>query len=179
MNTGYDFRYKKFKIRIFTENSIVFPYIFPYISHIFYNINKKEPGINLTKDGEDLYQFSCSVVSNYLQPHESHHTRPPYHQLPEFTQTHVHRVSHAIQPSHPLSSPSPPAPNPSQHQGLYRGRQINYLLLRDIIERSQKTSEKICHIHGLETQYHKRHQFSPNLSDSIQSQSNSKQVFFV
>ena len=39
-------------------------------------------------------------------------------QLPEFTQTHVHRVSDAIQPSHPLSSPSPPAPNPSQHQSF-------------------------------------------------------------
>ena len=44
---------------------------------------------------------------------------PVYHQLPEFTQTHVHRVSDAIQPSHPLSSPSPPAPNPSQHQSLF------------------------------------------------------------
>ena len=43
---------------------------------------------------------------------------PDHHQLPEFTQTHVHRVSDAIQPSHPLSSPSPPAPNPSQHQSL-------------------------------------------------------------
>ena len=41
-------------------------------------------------------------------------------QLPEFTQTHVHRVSDAIQPSHPLSSPSPPAPNPSQHQSLFQ-----------------------------------------------------------
>ena len=41
-----------------------------------------------------------------------------YHQLPEFTQTHVHQVSDAIQPSHPLSSPFPPAPNPSQHQSL-------------------------------------------------------------
>ena len=41
---------------------------------------------------------------------------PVYHQLLEFTQTHVHRVSDAIQPSYPLSSPSPPAPNPSQHQ---------------------------------------------------------------
>ena len=38
---------------------------------------------------------------------------PVYHQLPESTQTHVHQVNHAIQPSHPLSSPSPPAPNPS------------------------------------------------------------------
>ena len=43
---------------------------------------------------------------------------PVHHQLPEFTQTHIHRVSDAIQPSHPLSSPSPPAPNPSQHQSL-------------------------------------------------------------
>ena len=43
---------------------------------------------------------------------------PVHHQLPKFTQTHVHRVCDAIQPSHPLSSPSPPAHNPSQHQGL-------------------------------------------------------------
>ena len=45
---------------------------------------------------------------------------PVHHQLPEFTQTHVHRVSDAIQPSHPLSSLPPPAPNPSQHQGLFQ-----------------------------------------------------------
>ena len=43
---------------------------------------------------------------------------PVHHQLPEFTQTHVYRVNDAIQPSHPLSSPSPPAPNPSQHQSF-------------------------------------------------------------
>ena len=45
---------------------------------------------------------------------------PIHHQLPEFTQTHVHRVSDAIHPSHPLSSPSPPVPNPSQHQSLFQ-----------------------------------------------------------
>ena len=45
---------------------------------------------------------------------------PVHHQLPEFTQTHVHRVGDAIQPSHPLSSPSPPALNLSQHQGLFQ-----------------------------------------------------------
>ena len=45
---------------------------------------------------------------------------PVHHQLPEFTQTHVHQVGDAIQPSHPLSSPSPPAPNPSQHQSLFQ-----------------------------------------------------------
>ena len=43
-----------------------------------------------------------------------------HHQLLEFTQTHVHQGSDAIQPSHPLSSPSPPAPNPSQHQSLFQ-----------------------------------------------------------
>ena len=45
---------------------------------------------------------------------------PVHHHLPEFTQTHVHRVRDATQPSHPLSSPSPPAPNPSQHQSLFQ-----------------------------------------------------------
>ena len=45
---------------------------------------------------------------------------PVHHQLPEFIQTHVHQVSDAIQPSHPRSSPSPPAHNPSQHQSLFQ-----------------------------------------------------------
>ena len=45
---------------------------------------------------------------------------PVHHQLPEFTQTHVHRVGDAIQLSHPLWSPSSPAPNHSQHQGLFK-----------------------------------------------------------
>ena len=69
-------------------------------------------------------QFSRSVVSNSLRPHESQHARPPCPSpSPEFTQTHVHRVRDAIQPSHPRSSPSPPAPNPSQHQSLYIERE--------------------------------------------------------
>ena len=45
---------------------------------------------------------------------------PVYHHLPEFSHTHVHRVRDAIQPSHPRTSPSPPAPNPSQHQSLFQ-----------------------------------------------------------
>ena len=66
-------------------------------------------------------QFSSSVMSNSLRPHESQHAGlPVHHQLPEFTQTHVHRVGDAIQPSHPLSSPSPLAPNPSHHQSLFQ-----------------------------------------------------------
>ena len=49
---------------------------------------------------------------------------PVHHQLPEFTQIYIHQVSDAIQPSHPLSSPSPPAPNPSQHQSLFPMSQL-------------------------------------------------------
>ena len=66
-------------------------------------------------------QFNRSVVSDSCDP-MNHSTPglPVHHHLPEFTQTHVHRVSDVIQPSHPLSSPSPPAPNPSQHQSLFQ-----------------------------------------------------------
>ena len=64
-------------------------------------------------------QFSCSVMSDSLWPHESQHARSPCPSpTPGSTQTHVHRVGYAIQPSHPLSSPSPPALNLSHHQGL-------------------------------------------------------------
>ena len=51
---------------------------------------------------------------------------PVHHQLPEFTQTHVHWVGDAVQPSHPLSSPSPPALNPSQHQSLFQWVNSSY-----------------------------------------------------
>ena len=68
-------------------------------------------------------QFSCSVVSDSLRPHESQHAGlPVHHQLPEFTQTYVHQVSDAIQPSHTLSSPSPSTPNPSQHQSQWKSQ---------------------------------------------------------
>ena len=66
-------------------------------------------------------QFS-SVIQSCLTlcdpMHRSMPGLPAHHQLPEFTQTHVHWVSDAIQPSHLLSSPSPPDPNPSQHESL-------------------------------------------------------------
>jgi len=65
-------------------------------------------------------QFNHLVVSNSLQPHECTPGLPVHQQLPEFTQTNVHRVGDAIQPSHPLSSPSPPAPSPSQCQSLFQ-----------------------------------------------------------
>ena len=65
--------------------------------------------------------FSLSVVSNSLQPYGLQQTGVPvHHQLSDLAQTHVHRVSDAIQPSHLLSSTSPPAFNLSQHQGLFK-----------------------------------------------------------
>ena len=66
-------------------------------------------------------QFSSVVQScPTLRPHELQQAGlPVHHQLPEFTQTHVHRVGDAIQPSHALSSPSPPASNPSQIRAFY------------------------------------------------------------
>ena len=60
---------------------------------------------------------SCPTLCNPMN-----HSTPGlsvHHQLLEFTQTHIHLVNDAIQPSHPLSSPSP-TPNPSQHQGLFQ-----------------------------------------------------------
>ena len=56
---------------------------------------------------------------------------PVHHQLPEFTQTHVHRVGDAIQPSHPLLSPFPPAPNPSQHQSLFQWVNSSHEVAKD------------------------------------------------
>ena len=66
-------------------------------------------------------QFSHSVVSDSLQPMDcSMPSLSVDHQLPDLAKTHVHRVSDAIQPSHPLLSPSPPDFNLSQHQGLFQ-----------------------------------------------------------
>ena len=87
-----------------------------------------------------IYTYICTCICTRIYIHTSDQIRslthscltlcdpmnrstpglPVHHQLLEFTETHVHRVSDAIQPSHPLSSPSPPAPNPSQHQSLFQ-----------------------------------------------------------
>ena len=61
---------------------------------------------------------SCPTVCNLIDCNTT--GLPVHHQLPEFPQAHVHLVSDAIQPSHPLSSPSPPTFNLSQHQGLFK-----------------------------------------------------------
>ena len=70
-------------------------------------------------------QLSRSVVSSSFQPHESQHTRPPvHHQFPEFTQTHVHPVGDAIQPSHPLSSPFSSCPQSFPASGSFQMSQL-------------------------------------------------------
>ena len=80
------------------------------------SLSSEPPG----KPWDDIssVQFSCLVMSSSLQPHELQHARPS---CPSPTpQTHVHCVSDTIQPSHSLSSPSPPALNLSQNQGLFK-----------------------------------------------------------
>ena len=65
-----------------------------------------------------VQSLSCARLCNPMN--RSTPGFPVHHQLPDSTQTHAHQVGDAIQPSHPLSSPSPPAPNPSQHQSLFQ-----------------------------------------------------------
>ena len=79
--------------------------------------------LNMAKERIGDCQFSsvaqsCPTLCNPMN--RSTPGLPVHHQFPEFTQTHVRRVRDTIQPSHPLSSPSPPAPNPSQHQSLFQ-----------------------------------------------------------
>ena len=79
--------------------------------------------IKLRKPSTSVISVQFSSVAQLCPPlcdpmNRSTPGLPVHHQHPEFTQTHIHRVSDAIQPSHPLLSPSPPAPNPSQHQSL-------------------------------------------------------------
>ena len=76
--------------------------------------NKKKYNSVQFSSVSQLYPTLCDPVNRSMPG------PPVHHQLPEFTQTHAHRVGHAIQPSHPLSSPSPPVPSPSQHQGLFQ-----------------------------------------------------------
>ena len=77
---------------------------------------------------------------------------PVHHQLPEFTQTDAHRVGDAVQPSHPLSSPSPPAPNPSQHQCLFHrvnsSHQVAKVLEFQLQHQSFQFWSKLSHFYG-------------------------------
>ena len=94
-----------------------------------YTHSKKENHFNVNSSNETVIYMRVSVqFSSVTQScltlcypmNSSTLGLPAHHHLPEFTQTHVHRVRDAIQPFHPRSSPSPPAPNPSQHQSLFQ-----------------------------------------------------------
>ena len=91
----------------------------PLSSHCFplYRSASKFPFLIRTVQFSSVAQ-SCPTLCDPMN--RSTPGLPVYHQLPEFTQTHVHQVGDAIQPSHPLLSPSPPTPNPSQHQSLFQ-----------------------------------------------------------
>ena len=104
---------------------------------VVWNFNKflKTPLINSWKKlqgsftvGFSSIHFSRSVVYDSLWPHGLQHAGfPVHHQLPELAQTHVHWVSDAIQPSHPLSSPSPPAFNLSQHPRMFSNESVLHI----------------------------------------------------
>ena len=91
----------------------------PYLSLSFFIPRS----LIVNRRGPLTFQFSliAQLCSTLCDPMDcSTPGLPLHHQLPEFTQTHVHWVSDAIQPSHPLLSSSPPTFNPSQHRGLFQ-----------------------------------------------------------
>ena len=96
--------------------STVSPFNFSYSSREWYYLigtlvyNSFSPFSSVTQ--------SCPILWDPMN--HSTPALPVYRKLPEFTQSHAHRVGDVLQPSHSLSFPSPPAPNPSQHQGLFQ-----------------------------------------------------------
>ena len=87
-------------------------------AHIHFLFTSNDNNERLTGQTVQLVTHWCPTLCNPMN--RSTPGLPVHHQLPEFTQTHVHWVSDAIQPSHHLLSSSPPAPNPSQHQSPFR-----------------------------------------------------------
>ena len=110
----------------FVRTPDFFVFFQPVKISLFTNSQPEELQLGYTNYGGPSVQFSsvaqsCPTLCDPM--YRSMPSLPVHHQLPEFTQTHDNLVSDAIQPSHPLSSPSPPAPNPSQHQSLIQ--QVN------------------------------------------------------
>ena len=96
---------------IFLKMSLIFPLLLFSSFSLHCSLKKAYCYIQVSSVAQ-----SCPTLCNSMNCSTS--GLPVHHQLPEFTQTHVYRVDDAIQPSYPLSSPSPPAPNPFQHQSL-------------------------------------------------------------
>ena len=100
--------------------SLVFsPVVLPPLSG-FRNVLSINYGSKYNYRSDEIRSVTQSCLTLCNPMNHSMPGLPVHHQLREFTQTHVHRDRDAIQPSHPLSSPSPPAPNPSQHQSLFQ-----------------------------------------------------------
>ena len=94
----------------------------PYCSQVHYCLSHQGSPHSSSVQFSSVTQ-SCPTLCDSMNG--STPGLPVHHQLPEFTQTCVHRVSDAIQPSHPRSSPSSPAPNPSQHQSLFQWKSFS------------------------------------------------------
>ena len=108
------------------------------------NINLVTYEGKLYSSSNIIFQFSSVTQSCLTLCDPMNHSTPglPVHQqLLEFTQTHVHRVGDAIQPSHPLSSPSPPAPNPSQYHFWKYAKHIKSY---NISRHSERCQNKVC-----------------------------------
>ena len=112
-------------------STVSFWYVFYLLEALFWLLKNKQGTtilgsnkvISESSTHTCLVHFSSVAQSCLTLCNPMNHSTPGlpvHHQLPESTQTHVHRVGDAIQPSHPLSSPSPPALNLSQHQGLFK-----------------------------------------------------------
>ena len=104
------------------------------------------PTLEISPSLTAFVQSSCSVMSDSLQPHEPQQARPPCPSRNlKFTKTHVHWVGDAIYPSHPPSSPSPPALNLFQHQDLWVKNPQNFKIRLVIIGLYlAKYNRKIC-----------------------------------
>ena len=111
-----------FQLRCLAPNTCSLRFFPLIISNLVaYFREKKKIGPRMSsKNSVQFSSFSQSCPTLCDPMNRSTPVFPVHHQLPEFTQTHVHWVGDAIHPSNLLSSPSPPAPNPSQHQGLFQ-----------------------------------------------------------
>ena len=107
---------KRLAFPFYSEAPLIFLLIPVIIEYVW--VNTMNQARHVRSDQIRSVPQSCPTLCDPM----NHSTPglPIHHQLPEFTETHVHQVSDAIQPSHPPSSPSPPAPNPSQHQSLFQ-----------------------------------------------------------
>ena len=105
----------------------------------FYKEGNSDAGYNLDKAWGCCAKWNSSVVQSCPTLCDARNRSTPglpvHHQLPESTQTHVHWVGDAIQPSHPLLSPSPPALNLSQHQGLFKWVSSSHQVAKPVTKR--------------------------------------------